>query len=1105
MKDGYFILLQKLENFIKRYYRFKILKGFLLFFTLVFLIVLFESLIEYYNYTSIVFRTGLFYLSILFFLLIATYYIILPALSLFKIGKRLNFKDASKIISEHFDLVDDNLINTIELGKDIKANHNETDLLLASIQQRTKLLNPIPFHFAISVKNFKTAFIYFGLSTLVIFSIFSFAPGIFKEGAYRIIDYNNYYEQKAPFRFIIQNADFLVKKGDDFTIDVLLEGDYIPNELYISISGNTFLMIKDKENKNEFTFTIKNLNNSISVFLVADSYKSKKYKIEVLVAPILKNFVVEIFPPNYTGVEHTVLKNSGDLNIPFGSTVKWKFQTTFADTLFLAFANDTLACKKEKDLFAYSKQMLKSGIYAVMLKNENFILNNDISYSVNIIPDLFPEITVNSIEDSLKLGLFYYILNVKDDYGFSNLKIKYRVVNEKNTSANFSVKNIDLNKRNRNQDVFYNFDFSTIKLNSENEFVEYYFEIFDNDYISGYKSTKSALKSYRPFSVADIKNKIDEHQNETSKNLDDSKKLVKDIKKQIEDFKRKELNNKLTEWEKKNFLKNISSKQKELDKLLDKIKKENSKKNNLNNQLYKENQDILNKQKEIQKILDELMDEELKALLEEIDKLQKEFNSNEFDKLKEKMDLSYDELNKNLDKSLELLKRFQVEEKVQNLSEDIDRLAKRQENLSEKEYKKSDREEQKVNQKSIKEQFKDIEKEFEKTLKKNEELKRPYKLDNFEKDFDDIEQKLEKIENELENKSDKKINKQRKETSDSMKELSEKMEEMMQEMSSQSLNMNLKDLRQIIENLNTFSFTQEDVYNDLRVTYSNDPKFFNLINNQKKLNDDFKMIEDSLNTLAGRIPQMNKLISTEVKELKYSLGKTLYEFEQRHRRASIRYQRNIINSSNKLALYLEELNDQLQNQQSQSSSGKGKKQKPGNAMKKMKMQMQQESLKKQLEQLLEQLKKNGGKKSGKEISKGVVKSLAEQEIFNKMLKELQNAEGISPETMKQLKEIKRLSDKNIDDLINKNITQDLLKRNERIKSRLLEAEKSEREREKEKIRESNEGTDVIRKFPKEIEEFLKKNQQYKETLQKNNINLKKYYQNLSNEYYQRIK
>jgi len=589
LKDGYYILLEKLENFIKRYYRFKILKGLLLSISIVFLLIIIGSTVEYYNYTSIFFRTILFYFSLIFFLTIIGYYIIVPALSLFKIGKRLSFKQSAKIISNHFKDVDDNLINTIELGQDIKKNHNETDLLIASIEQRTTLLNPIPFKVAISLKNLKRPFVYFLGSSLIILLILSFAPGIFKDGTYRIIDYSNYYEAKAPFDFIVENESFFVQKGDDFNVKLLIDGEYIPKDVYISISDNNFLMLNNENENNQFNFTIKNLNNSISIFFIADKYISKSYKIDVLPAPVLKNFTVEVIPPVYTGIEKALFKNSGDLNIPYGSIVKWEFQTNFVDSVFMYFNNDSVGCKKNKNLFEYSKQVLKSGIYSISMANKHFVLGENISYQINVIPDLFPEISMNSIMDSSKIDAFYYMLNVKDDYGFKKLTFNYKSSNGKNKRKLFTQSIIEINKENRNQDAFFYFDFNNIEIELEQEYIEYYFEIFDNDIISGFKSTKTALRTYKPNSRKETKIEINEHEKNTKESIGESKKIVEDIKKEIEDFKRKELNNEITDWDKKSFIKSITKKQKQLDKLLEKIKNENKSKNNLKNPLLIQN------------------------------------------------------------------------------------------------------------------------------------------------------------------------------------------------------------------------------------------------------------------------------------------------------------------------------------------------------------------------------------------------------------------------------------------------------------------------------------------------------------------------------------
>ena len=175
---------------------------------------------------------------------------------------------------------------------------------------------------------------------------------------------------------------------------------------------------------------------------------------------------------------------------------------------------------------------------------------------------------------------------------------------------------------------------------------------------------------------------------------------------------------------------------------------------------------------------------------------------------------------------------------------------------------------------------------------------------------------------------------------------------------------------------------------------------------------------------------------------------------------------------------------------------------PDQAMQDLKKQ--QQKLKEELEKLLNQMKNNEGGKNGKEMSDQIVKTLAEQEIFNQMLKQLQNTPGISPESDKKLKEIQRLSDQNIDDLINKSISPELLNRNQKILTRLLESEKAEKEREIDEKRESKEGIKGDFVIPEELKESFIKDRKLKESLKKGNLNMKNYYKNLSNDYFRNI-
>jgi len=1097
--NNFNVIIQKLESFIKKFYLFKIARGLFFILGLYIFIVLVESLVEYFNYLNIVSKTVIFYLSLTSFAVLFIYNILLPVFSLLKFRNHLSYPDAAKIISLHFPDMKDKLLNALELNQLNNDSDENPELILASINQRTHELSPLPFRRAVNFSYIKRNLIFFVASIFVLTLILAFSPKVLTDGATRLVDYSGYYEPEAPFKFILLNTDLICEKGKDYTVKLKVSGDYIPEDMYIRIGDNQFLMNHGKQ-LGFYEFELRNINNALDFQFFADRYHSQVFNINVLPAPVLKSFAIDIIPPSYTGVDGQRVLNAGDITVPFGTDIRWNFTTTNVSSIQMIYNLDTVLLNSENDIFTNKKRILKHTNYSVLFANENFTAENVLEYTINVMPDQFPEINLRQVEDSLKVGAYYYMVSIKDDYGFNDLHFVTEVISS-DSAVSKVIEKLPVNKLNKIQDVFYYYNFNEIEFGGDDSHIEYYFEIRDNDYISGFKAARTPAKIFKPLSADQIRDASEEYESKTDDAINKSKELTKSIQKELEDFKRKELRGEVNQWEKQNFLKSIMDKQKKLDDLVEKLAKNNEKKNSLNNQFYKEQKEILEKQEQIQKLLDEILDDELKELLKEIEELSKKFDDKKFEQAKDKLDLSYKNLDEKLDRSLELLKRYQVEENVKHLSEDLEKLSDKQEKLSEQKLNKKTKESIQERQKEITQDFKEVKEDFENTEDKNQELKRPFKMEKFDKQFDDIEKKMDELLKNMPSNSKKQNKKQQQQISKDMKQMSKQMQNMFNQMNMQSLNMNMQDLRQLIDNLSTFSFNQEDNYNLLSKNFSNSPQFPDIVSKQDKIRKDYELIRDSLSSLAKMIPQMSQLITKESESVQFDLEKTSKEIEGRHRRTSLRLQRLIMNSTNTLALYLDELMQQMQNQMQNSGSGKGQPM-PQQAMQNLKKQQQE--LKQELEKLLEQMKKEGGKKPGGEMSKQIVKTLAEQEIFNKMLKDLQNGKSISPEGEQKLKEIKKLSDKNIDDLINKNITPELFRRNERIKTRLLEAEKSEREREQEKKRESKEGKKKDLIVPDELKESLKKNQNYKESLQKNNLNMKKYYENLSNEYFRII-
>src|SRR5690606_36352163 len=141
MLNNFATIQIKLEQFIKRYYTNELLKGAILFFAIGLLYLLVTLFIEYILWLNPTARTILFWTFIGVEVALFVKFIAIPWAKLFKLQKGIDYEEASKIIGKHFTEVNDKLLNVLQL----KSNSEQSELLLASIEQKSAELQPIPF------------------------------------------------------------------------------------------------------------------------------------------------------------------------------------------------------------------------------------------------------------------------------------------------------------------------------------------------------------------------------------------------------------------------------------------------------------------------------------------------------------------------------------------------------------------------------------------------------------------------------------------------------------------------------------------------------------------------------------------------------------------------------------------------------------------------------------------------------------------------------------------------------------------------------------------------------------------------------------------------
>ena len=89
-------------------------------------------------------------------------------------------------------------------------------------------------------------------------------------------------------------------------------------------------------------------------------------------------------------------------------------------------------------------------------------------------------------------------------------------------------------------------------------------------------------------------------------------------------------------------------------------------------------------------------------------------------------------------------------------------------------------------------------------------------------------------------------------------------------------------------------------------------------------------------------------------------------------------------------------------------------------------------------------------------------------------------------------------------LVNKQLTTEMLKRQQDITVKLLEAENAQRQRDEKPERESNTGKDAPRALPPSIEEYLKARQSETDFYKTVPPALKPYYKSLTEKYFRNI-
>lgn len=1064
--ENYNLLIEKINTFIRKYHYNNLLRGLIFLGAGLFSAYVVITLSEYFGNFNTLLRTILFYFFILLNLGLIVWLVLPPLLAQLKLGKTLTHDQAAEIIGRHFNDVHDKLLNTLQLKKQATENAEHRELIEASINQKIETLRPISFPSAVNIRE-NSKYLKWVIQPAAVICIIAFAaPSVLTESTKRLIHHNEYFAPVAPFQFVLLNKNLSAVQGEDYKLDLKLTGDKLPGDVYVETANTTFKL--DKDNISRFHYLFTNLQQNTTFRLSGNGFTSVPYQIKVNLKPVLLHFDAELNYPAYLHKKNETVANAGDLTLPSGTTVNWKFHTQNTTALLFKIdgSNKTIQPSND-DLFEHHERILKSTAYNVSPLNNAVKRSDSASYRINVVDDEAPAIEVQEKPDSVSMKAFYFNGRIQDDHGFSSLTFHYKTVGKGAERPVTKAVKADLAAT--QSDFFYFWNLKELGI-KPGDAVVYYFEVADNDGVAGPKTARTPERTLNLPDAAQLAEELNAGSQAVKEKMQSAVNLAAQIEKSAQKLNQSLLDKNNLSFDEKKQVEELLQKRKDLEDLVKDIQDDN-KKNLYNRQEnQKQTQELMDLQKQIENLFNNVLDDKTKELLQ---KLQQLLQENQKDSTRDElsnMQMDNKSLKKELDRILELYKKLDFEQKLNQNINQLNQLSEDQKKLADQTQKAGNSDKDLQQQQKLNEQFDNIKKSLDDLQKENEKNGNKQDFKNPENEKQAIDEQMNKSSDALKKNERQQASKSQQQAAQQMKQLADKMQSDEAEGQESQNAVDARQLRELLKSLVNSSFTQEKIMQSLRVTNPTDPAYVTLAQKQKDVKDNLKTAEDSLYSLSRRIPQIQSTVNKEITGINGQIDQALENLGERKTAEANRNQQFAMTSMNNLALMLSEALDQLQKQQNKSGKGKGK-QPSLSQLSKMQQQLNQN-----MQKARDQMQKMGNPQQGKSGQQGMSEQFAkmarEQQMIRQSLQQINkdnNKDGSNG--LGNLDKISKEMEQTENDLVNKKITNEALKRQQQIQSRLLEAEKAEQEREQDQKRESRAASNMPPGYIKALQNY----------------------------------
>ncbi|OIO66105.1 MAG: hypothetical protein AUJ47_01750 [Candidatus Marinimicrobia bacterium CG1_02_48_14] len=962
--------------------------------------------------------------------------------------------------------VRDAILNAVQLSQQIQSNQltgSSTALAEAAIQQGANRAAALPadlLYPEAMIQIWRKRLVTVLIILLLVYAVnFDGMNGAFL----RLFTPGVTYPYPLPVSLAIDTDQQEVLAGDTILVTGQIRGRQFSSVTLVQQSRDEQKFYSVPVKHGEFRVTLPHVEHTFKLLATIQNgrfwepwqtQQSDTLHITVINRPVVQQLTVKIRPPAYTHLPGSVYsRDILEINAMRGSKISLEgLVSKPVKSAQLVFASG-----KKQDLIVTSQQvtgkftLMENGVFWIQVMDDEGVSNlNPLKYPVYAMSDAPPLAKVLvPAQDVLLSDAFLLPLKLKldDDFGFSKLTLNYQIRHPDYLmpdTSRYSLRIALPQESEKTLEINYNWAMDDLSLSPEDG-VDYWFTVWDNDAVSGPKSAQTRIWSARLPSVSEMFQQVNQTNEEVKTQTEDVLDAVKEIKEKVDELALEVTKNPKMSWEQQQEarqsmeqmqqteqkLKDISEK---LDKMIQSAKEQN---------LF--DKETLDKYSELQELFQDLLSPELKAAMEKLQQAMQDQNPQQIQQAMQDFQASMENFKQSVERTLEIFKRVQIEQKLDELSQRLTDLAERQSELvQDLESKDAGKQmDSAVKEQKISDEFeaaKQTAQDLNNLLQDQQELD-PQMGAEFQQAMEQSQtsENLQQSLQQMKNSQMQSAQQPAQRAQQSLQQLAQQAAAMQSQMQQQMMDEVVSAFRKIMMKTLNLSQMQESLEDQTRDVAQHSSQIGEMADQQQALKEGLKQIAADMSGLANQTFAVSPKLGQTLGQSQTQMENAIERMESRSPAQAAQAQAKAREALNMTA---EQLASAMQNlMQGGQSSG--------------------------FEQYMQQLQQMAGQQQGlnQQTMMGMgnmsmMQQLAERQMqLKKNLQNIQEGMGDDPRMMGDLGKIGQEMEEVAKAMRQSKPRRDLMEKQERILSRLLDAQRSANQRDFSKKRTSKTGED----------------------------------------------